>query len=172
MLTRAAVAVGNFISELGPTVSNSQLGKFRSAISTTYDAAVGVDVAAPIGRSTLVVAMSFNMGNAEPWQGPLVGFDPAEALATFLLMPLNADLSFADLNRKVIVLKRLYTAFAARWANLAGAVELHSLTVVERVSSCGPWPVSKKYEQTLRVHLGVPAFALELESSTVLVVSF
>jgi hypothetical protein len=92
------------------------LGKVRSAISTTYDAAFDVNIAELTGRSALVVAMSFNMGNAEPWQGPPVGFDPAEALAPFLLMPDNADLDFAALNRKVIVLKRLFTG--ARGADL------------------------------------------------------
>jgi hypothetical protein len=92
------------------------LGKFRSAISTTYDAALDIDIAKLTGRSALVVAMAFNMGNAEPWQGPPVGFDPAEALAPFLSMPDNADLSFADLNLKVVVLKRLFTG--ARGADL------------------------------------------------------
>jgi hypothetical protein len=108
--------VANFIAELGPELSNSQLGKYRSAISTTYDAAVGANVAVLTGRSTLVVAMSFNMGNGKPWSGPPVGFDPAEVLAPFLTLPDNADLNFATLNRKVIVLKRLFTG--ARGADL------------------------------------------------------
>jgi hypothetical protein len=120
--------VANFVTEIGPELSNSQLGKYRSAISTTYDAAVGASVATLTGRSTLVVAMSFNMGNGRPWGGPPVGFDPAEALAPFLVMPDNADLSFADLNRKVIVLKRLFTG--ARGADLFSLVAGSSVNVV------------------------------------------
>jgi hypothetical protein len=68
------------------------------------------------GRPTQVVAMSFNMGNGKPWNGPPVGFDPAEALGPFLALPDNTDLSFAELNCKVTVLKRLFTG--ARGADL------------------------------------------------------
>jgi hypothetical protein len=72
---------------------------YRSAIATTYEAAVGADVSEATGRATLLIAMAFNMGNGGGWQGPPVGFDPAEALAPFLALPDNAELSFAVLNR-------------------------------------------------------------------------
>jgi hypothetical protein len=124
------------VTELGPTLSNSQLGKYRSAISTTYDAAVGADVATLTGRSTLVVAMSYNMGNGKPWNGPPVGFDPAEVLAPFLALPDNAELSFAALNLKVVVLKRLFTG--ARGADLCCLVAGAATNVVPGRSTHKP----------------------------------